>query len=185
MGIAFSSLPNLPVFVSYAHSDNQSEDPSQRWLDRLLEMLKPLHLNEQVSAWSDRNIEMGDDWRHVINTAIERYASAAVLLISPAFLASEFIRTSELPVLLNRHRLKGDDFLIVPIILRHCLYNATTFRFPDPIRGPDSVSLSVFQSANPPDRPLDSMSRSEQDAVLLSVAHRLLQAYESQIVTSR
>ncbi len=135
----------LPVFVSYAHADNESSDPSQRWLDRLLEMLKPLHLNEEVSAWSDREIAIGDDWRAHIGTALDKYARAAVLLISPAFLASDFIRTSELPVLLHKHRVAGDAILIVPIVLRHCLYEETRFRFPDPKRGPESVSLSVFK----------------------------------------
>ena len=181
-----SAVPlRLPVFVSYAHADNESTDASQRWLDRLLEMLKPLHLNDEVSAWSDRDIATGDDWAEQIGTALERYARAAVLLISPAFLASDFIRTSELPSLLHAHRLAGDAMLIVPIIIRHCLYQETRFRFPDPTRGPESVSLAVFQSANPPDRPLDSMTRAEQDAVLLSVAKRLRKAYESQRSFSR
>jgi TIR domain-containing protein len=169
---------SLPVFVSYAHTDNESSDPSQRWLDRLIEMLKPLHLNDEVTAWSDRDIKAGDDWRKHIDVVLERYAHAAVLLVSPAFLASDFIRSSELPVLLHKRHLASDAMLIIPIVLRCCLYEETRFRFPDPIRGPESVSLSVFQSANPPDRPLDSMPRGEQDAVLLSVAKRLRQAYE-------
>jgi hypothetical protein len=32
----------LPVFVCYAHTDNESPDPSKCWLDRLLEQLAPL-----------------------------------------------------------------------------------------------------------------------------------------------
>lgn len=38
----------LPVFISYAHKDNQGSDPSKCWLDRLLEQLKPLALQDQV-----------------------------------------------------------------------------------------------------------------------------------------
>ena len=47
--------PRLPVFVSYAHVDNE---PPDKWLDRFLEMLKPLSLNNMVCAWSDK----GDPW---------------------------------------------------------------------------------------------------------------------------
>ena len=30
------------VFISYAHTDNESDNRDRRWLDRLLEQLEPL-----------------------------------------------------------------------------------------------------------------------------------------------
>jgi len=89
----------LPVFVCYAHTDNESSDPSKRWLDRLLEQLAPLAFQDQVCAWSDKDIETGQDWHDTIQQTLEN-TKAAVLLVSPAFLASTYIRNSELPVLL-------------------------------------------------------------------------------------
>jgi hypothetical protein len=170
----------LPAFVSYAHADNSSSDPSLRWLDRLLEMLKPLKVADDVHAWSDKEIRAGDVWNSEIQEHLYKHARAAVLLVSPAFLASDFIRTSELPLLLYNYQLRANEtrirmtpMLIIPIILRHCLYDLTYFKFPHPVTGPESISLSVFQAANPPNRPLESMSRAEQDEVLASVARRL------------
>lgn len=162
----------LPVFVSYAHQDNE---PPDRWLDRFLQMLKPLRLNDMVCAWSDKDIELGSDWRRGIDFQLKHYAEAAVLLVSPAYLASEFIRSSELPVLLRRKQESG--LLVIPMILRHCLFAEALFSYPDPSAGPEKLSLSVFQAANPPDHPLDAMSLSEQDAVFTEVGRRLLAAH--------
>lgn len=171
----------LPAFISYAHSDNESSDPSLRWLDRLLEMMKPLKLMNSVHAWSDKEIRQGDVWNDQIQEHLYQHTRAAVLLVSPAFLASDFIRTSELPVLLHKYQTRAQEkrmkpMLIIPVILRPCLFDVARFNFPDPLTGPESISLSIFQSANPPSGPLDSLNRSEQDEVLLSVARRLHEA---------
>jgi hypothetical protein len=159
------------VFISYAHADNSSSDPSLRWLDRLLQFLQPLVEQNQVIAWSDGEIRSGEDWEATIQAGL-RFAKAAVLLISPAFLASKYIRNSELPVLLKNAKDRG--VVILPIILRPSLFNEITFKYPDPIDGPNELLLSTLQSANSPSQPLNSMSEFEQDKVLLSVARRLL-----------
>lgn len=167
----------LAVFISYAHDDNESDDPGKRWLNRLLEQLQPLVLQDRVKTWSDTEIKAGERWDEAIKEQL-RGAKGAVLLVSPAFLASEYIRNSELPVLLMNAMEEGT--VVVPVILRHCLFAQTKFKYPDPARGPRELSLSVFQSANPPDRPLNSLEEHEQDAVLLSVAQRILEVADRQ-----
>src|ERR1700761_1055745 len=89
----------FPVFICYAHKDNDSPDPSKRWLDRLLEHLESLGLQDLGSTWSAQRLEIGDSWDASIKSQLQQ-ARAAVLLVSPAFLASRYIRNSELPVLL-------------------------------------------------------------------------------------
>ena len=161
----------LPVFVCYAHTDNVSPDPSKRWLDRLLEQLAPLAIQDQVCAWSDKDIETGQDWHDRIQQTLEK-TKTSVLLVSPAFLASKYIRNSELPVLLKNAKDRG--LVILPVILRHCAFKETKFKFPDPVNGPEELSLATLQSANPPTTPLNSLSEHEQDKALLEVAQRLL-----------
>ncbi|HEV2801145.1 MAG TPA: hypothetical protein VGW12_11650 [Pyrinomonadaceae bacterium] len=100
-----------------------------------------------------------------------------MLLVSPAFLASKYIRNSELPILLMKAMDEGGT--VLPIILRSCLFTETKFKYPDPTQGPEELSLSLFQSANPPDKPLNSMQEHEQDAVLLAVAQRILRLAQS------
>lgn len=167
----------LPVFICYAHKDNEGPDPSRRWLDRLLEHLQPLALQEQAAAWSDREIEDGDDWHEVIGHSLKA-ARAAVLLVSPAFLASKYIRNSELPVLFKRARDEG--VVVLPIILRPCLFSETRFRYPDPVTGPQEFSLSSLQAANSPHKELSGLSEHEQDQVLVQVAQRLLREVQRQ-----
>lgn len=159
------------VFISYAHEDNESPDVSKRWLDRLLQHLQPLIPQDQIRPWSDTQLEAGELWDGSIKTQLQN-AKAAVLLLSPAFLASKYIRNSELPVLLMNAKKEGRP--VIPVVVRPCLME-TKFKYPDPVHGPDELPLSVFQSANPPSKPLNAMQEHEQDTVLLSVARRILE----------
>ena len=164
------------IFICYAHKDNEGDDPSKRWLDRLLEHLEPLNLQAQADIWSDRRLELGEEWHQEIQNTLEQ-VRAAILLVSPSFLASKYIRNSEVPVLLKNASDQG--VVIIPIILRSCLFKETKFKYPDPQNGQKELSLSVFQTANPPTKPLNSLPEHEQDEVLLSVAQRLLKVVSS------
>ena len=167
----------LPVFLSYAHEDNDDPNPKGRWLDRLLQMLTPIRLNDQVCAWSDRELRAGENWGEAISWQLNNSAKAAVLLVSPAYLASEFVRNGELPVLLKRSHDAG--LVVIPVILRPCLFKDAMFKYPDPESGPDKLSLSVFQAANSPQRTLVEATLGEQDRILMSVALSLKQIFDA------
>jgi hypothetical protein len=158
------------VFICYAHEDNQDQDPKKRWLDRLLQVLQPLVRQELLKIWSDKDIEIGDQWHELIGVQLQA-SRAAVLLISPAFLASEYIVSSELPALLKNVADGGAS--VLPLIISPCLYEETIFKYPDPTLGPNLLKLSSLQSANPPSRTLIEMSEAEQNRVLIEVARRL------------
>jgi DNA-binding NarL/FixJ family response regulator len=168
------------IFVSYAHRDNESPDPKECWLNRFLEHLEPVNA-KQFCVWSDRDIEVGDNWHAKVQQQANN-CDAAVLLISSSFLASKYIRNSELPALLKGAQDGGR--MVIPIIVRPCLFEETEFRFPDPRSGPEVLTLACFQSANAPERALVGLTLFEQDKVLLSVAKRLL-AYVRGRSTSR
>lgn len=159
-----------PIFISYAHKDNDSPDPAKRWLDRLREHLEPLVQQGQIALCSDQDIELGDDWHAHIEQHLKG-ANAAVLLVSPAFLASRYIRNSELPVLLRKAREEGVK--VIPIVLRPCLFAESKFKYPDPLSGPEEFTLSSLQAAGSPSKALSEMSEGEQDRALLRVAQTL------------
>lgn len=159
------------IFICYAHKDNENPDPEKRWLDRLLEHLGPFDTQQDLDIWSDEKIEMGNTWDQDIKATLQT-AKAAVLLISPSFLNSKYIRNSELPVLLQRAKEQG--VLILPIILRTCALKEVIFKYPDPKTGPEELSLSSFQGANSTNTPLNGLPEDKQDKVLVSVAKRLL-----------
>lgn len=161
-----------PIFVSYARADNASADSSRRWLDRLLQQLAPLIRQADMDVWADDDLKVGENWHAEIQRRLAS-AKVAVLLISPAFLASEYIANSELPVLLKKAREEG--LTIVPILVSPSIYHKVRFRYPDPKTGPEVFMLSDIQSANPPSRTLEEMPVAEQNRVLVKVAEDLLE----------
>lgn len=176
----------LPVFISYASYDNRSNDPEERWLDRLLQFLKPLELDTKISSWADTELTVGANWKAEIRSAIEK-AKVAILLVSPAFLASEFIRTEELPRLLrnaNPDNVPGnvdDDMaegmLVLPILLRPCLLDQAKFEILDGPSESRYAFLSDFQYV-PKGSAMNGLSQYNQDKQLESVARRILNALE-------
>ena len=167
------------IFICYAHKDNENPDPRQRWLDMLLEYLAPLELQGQADIWSDQEIELGEEWHDKIQVTLQQ-VKAAVLLVSPSFLASKYIRNSELPVLLKNAKDKG--VVILPILLRQCLWRETKFRFPDPKEGPEELSLSSIQV--PSTQPLNSLEEHEQDKVIYQVAQRIYRIVNTDSIES-
>ena len=119
------------VFVSYSHKD-------LRWLERLQTHLTPLATDYDIDLWDDTRLRPGSEWREEIQTAVDK-GSAVVLIISADFLASEFIRTNELPPLLKAAKEEGA--LILSIIASPSLF----------LR---NAELSQFQAVNNPSTPL-------------------------------
>ena len=80
-------------------------------------MLKPLVRERRLEVWSDDRMVTGYEWRPQLAAAIGR-SRAALLLVSPAFLASDFIMDQELPALVQ-HGVR-----LVPVLVRPCLWQA-------------------------------------------------------------
>jgi TIR domain len=108
-------MSRTKLFISYSHRDDD-------WLERLKLHLAPLERLKIVHVWSDTRIRVGDRWEVEIESALAE-SSAAVLMITPAFLASDYIWNQEMPHIL-KHRLAG--MLVFPLITKPCAWRIAT-----------------------------------------------------------
>ena len=104
------------VFISYSHKD-------KRFLDDLQTHLKPYLRNRTFTTWSDKQIEPGSKWFDSIKSALAR-TSVVVMLVSPAFLASDFIADQELGPLLKEADAGGVTILWV--LVRDCFLSGNS-----------------------------------------------------------
>lgn len=135
------------IFISYSRQDEE-------WKNKLRTHLKPIG---EIEVWSDDNINPGQDWFEEIKSAINE-SKIGILLISPDFLASDFINHLEIPKLLANVQLEGGK--VIPIIVRHSLFSRVE-------------KLSRFQATNSPSNPIASLSESDQDKIFVKVAETI------------
>ncbi|MGB0218067.1 MAG: toll/interleukin-1 receptor domain-containing protein [Sinimarinibacterium flocculans] len=145
----------VDIFISYSHADSY-------WRQRLETHLAPLERSATVSYWSDRRLLPGSNWRNEIREAIAR-SKIAIFLVSADFLASDFIRTHELPPLLDAAEDEGKS--IFSIIVSPCLFLKTP-------------ELCKFQALNDPASPLVCIDKGEQERVFLGVAEGVMDRVE-------
>lgn len=135
------------IFISYSHAD----EPYLKKMKRHFSFL-----NRKVEIWDDSKILAGQLWRSEINNALNK-AKIAILLISADFFYSKFITEVELPLLLQAA--KDEGAIIIPLIVKPCLFNES--------------ELSQFQSINDPNRALSKISESEQEEIFVKIASQI------------
>jgi hypothetical protein len=140
------------IFISYSHKD-------RKWVDRLLIVLRPSITSKNLSVWDDSKISTGEVWRDEIKKAISR-ARVAVLMVSPDFLASDFIAEHELLPLLDAARKEGLSVLWVAV--RDSLYRQS--------------ALAGYQAANDPSKPLASLKGGVRDRELVQICDKITSA---------
>jgi hypothetical protein len=107
----------IKVFISYAHED----ELLWRELDTHLGALEHEGL---IRVWSDHEIAPGSDWSEEILRELEA-ADLILLLISPDFLNSPYCYREEMGRAIERH--KSGTARVVPIMLRSCIWEYTSF----------------------------------------------------------
>lgn len=95
------------IFISYAHAD-------EVYFQKLRKHLVPLEKEEWYNIVSN-DIVPGGEWSEKTRKAIEQ-ADIILLLVSPDFLASDYIRNDEMQKSIERYR-RGQA-MIIPIFIR-------------------------------------------------------------------
>ncbi|HXC43062.1 MAG TPA: toll/interleukin-1 receptor domain-containing protein [Candidatus Dormibacteraeota bacterium] len=143
------------VFVSYSHED-------KKWLEKLRPFLKTLERGGGIKPWDDTQLRPGSKWKIEIKKALGE-TKVAVLLVSQAFLASDFIADEELTHFLKASEETGLTILWVAV-------SPSTWQ---------QSPISQFQAANDPKRPLDSFSGSRLRNELVKIAQEILRCAQA------
>ncbi|MDR0460120.1 MAG: toll/interleukin-1 receptor domain-containing protein [Nitrososphaerota archaeon] len=106
-----STTKRTAVFISYSHKDKV-------YLDELSDTLKLLETEHDIKILSDQKLRSGDKWKKELLSYMDA-AKIAVLLVSPAFLVSDFIRKEELPKLLEAAEKDNATILWIPVRKSH------------------------------------------------------------------
>jgi CheY-like chemotaxis protein len=140
------------VFISYSHKD-------QKWLTKLQTCLAPLARKNVITVWDDTKIKAGTRWRDAIKKELAA-AKVAVLLVTPNFLASEFIVEHELPPLLEAA--EKDGLKIIWVAVSDSLYMVT--------------EIENYQAANNPARPLDKLGPEALRQEIVNICREIKEA---------
>ena len=119
-------------------------------------MLAPMIRNGTLDVWFDGDIKPSQKWREEIQSALS-VTRVALLLVSPNFLASDFVVREELPFFLKAAA--ENDVKIAWVLLGQCLYEET----------PIVEYQATFDPKNPLDGMTDSARRSAWAAVCREV----------------
>ena len=122
-------------------------------------MLMPLVRKDLIKIWADTQIEPGVEWREEMKNALAS-AKVGVLVVSPNFLASDFIAKHELPPLLEA--VKQEGVIILWIAVSASMFHET--------------EIAIYQCVNDPSRPLDSLKSAQLNKELVQICEKIKRA---------
>ena len=150
-----SRVSRKELFISYSHKD-------RAFLEQFWTHLRPLEEDYGLQRWDDSRMRPGDIWLKEIEQALKR-AQVALLLVSPDFLASEFIRRKELPALFEAAEKDGLTILWLPI--RPCSWKRHR-------------QIEQYQSVGSLDPTLAEMDEVKRDREMVKITDRIHQLFE-------
>lgn len=104
----------ISVFVSYARKNKRVVD---NFLEKFREQVSPSRRYE-YSFWRDTDIEVGENWDEMIQEALNK-CDIGLLLISPAFLGSKYIKNKELKKFCGKYAKPVIPVLLYPVDYVH------------------------------------------------------------------
>ncbi|HTD15652.1 MAG TPA: toll/interleukin-1 receptor domain-containing protein [Chthoniobacterales bacterium] len=137
------------VFISYSHEDT-------KWREDLEKHLKPFLRAGSIKSWSDKQISSGSQWFTEIKTALTN-TKIAVLLVTPDFIASDFIHEYELGPFLKEAEQGGVGIFWVPV--RASSYKRT--------------ALKDYQAILDPAQPLAAMTKADRDEAWVRICEEI------------
>jgi hypothetical protein len=106
---AYTSMKKkITVFISYARANREL---ASRFLKKFHEQAAPSK-HYHYAIWRDNDILVGEKWHDEIQVALDQ-CDVGLVLVSPAFLGSQYIQDHELPKFV-----KDGDKPVFPVLLQ-------------------------------------------------------------------
>jgi hypothetical protein len=99
-------------FISYTHGDYRTYQEFRTHL-RAVERIF------NIDFWADDSVAAGEHWSAEIQSQIQA-SDVFILLVTPEFLASDYIFDKEIPAIMQRSRSTGG--LVIPVVVRRCYW---------------------------------------------------------------
>jgi hypothetical protein len=131
----------IRIFVSYAHEDCAARD-------ELRMTLRDLERDGVIALWTDHALNAGDAWDDEIRANLDA-AQVIVLLVSRAFIASDYIDRVELRRAKERHQ--AGSARLIPIIVSACDWQA---KFGSIEAIPSGTPVANYPDVKNPDKEL-------------------------------
>lgn len=112
-----SSEKGVEIFISYAHEDEELRIA-------LGKHLAALERQGLITAWHDRMITAGREWKGEIDRSLDS-ARVVLLLVSADFVYSDYCYDVEMKRAMQRHEQR--ESLVIPIILRPVVWEDAPF----------------------------------------------------------
>lgn len=158
-----SDKPSM-LFISYARED-------MVWCQRILKYLQPAVDGGKLRIWVDEHIKLGEVWEPELEARLNE-SSLALLLVTPSFLVSDYIKSKELPWLLHRRAL--GKLHAIPVLIEPCLVDAYAYPYLDAEGNEQSIYLNELLFARAGDRSVAELDRSQQNVFIDKLARRIL-----------
>jgi len=152
------------VFISYTHSDSDILEE----LKVSLNALKRSH--DEIIYWYDGMIETGQKWNDEIKLHIKK-AKIAILMISEAFLVSDFVYYEELPELLKAA--ENEEAIIIWVPVEISQVKSIKLKNDKGLE----ICIADYQSVCDPKKPLRDMKPNERKKVYISICSDIKKAY--------
>jgi len=154
---AFDELTHMneqqkKIFISYCHKDKD-------WLKIIMEHLDSLQY-ENIDIWFDDKIKTGEQWNPAISEAIQT-SHMTICLISKHYLNSDFIRTKEVPGILNKQK---EGMIVFPILIKNCSWKVISWL----------KNLQMFPGEG---IPLEKLTEEEQENMLIKLIDQVHDAF--------
>lgn len=150
-------------FLSYSHEDH-------RLFAGFRPHLAALKRGFGLDIWTDHRIEAGTFWNASIEAAIKQ-AQVFVLLISPDFIASDYVNDSEIPAISEQRRSTGA--LVLPVVLKRCSWQMV------------AAALQAIPTENGRLKPITDWPRPRQNDGFDRAREQMMTAIESHFGIAR